>query len=142
MNALKTRNKTKCEKCLEKIKKEAEKQIIENTLENEYKYFEEFKQTSGENLREYDFTLFFAALFSEGMDTEFCKRVFDKAVMYSSVSEMLGKKLTMEDFSSRLKEMGLDFNRIEYHQETLESYKKRYWEEYPYEEFYKENNND
>ena len=120
MNALKTRNKTKCEKCLEKIKKEAEKQIIENTLENEYKYFEEFKQTSGENLREYDFTLFFAALFSEGMDTEFCKRVFDKAVMYSSVSEMLGKKLTMEDFSSRLKEMGLDFNRIEYHQETLE----------------------
>lgn len=133
MNALKTREKTKCQRCMDKIKAEAEKQIVENTLENEYKFFEEFEQTAGESIRLADFTLFFSALISEGItDKEVVKTIFDKVVMYSSVSDLFGKKITMEDMQKRLvDEYGIDFNRIEYHHEKLEDFKARYWKENP-----------
>lgn len=131
MNALKTHKETKCKRCLDNLKKEFEKQVTDKTLEMEYNLFTEFRQTAGENIREYDFTLFFSALVSEGMDEEFCKRIFEKVVMYSSTSEMFGKKLTSEEFKENLKKMDIDLNRVEYHQEDIESFKKRYWDTFP-----------
>ncbi|MBR5298086.1 MAG: hypothetical protein IKU29_09525 [Parabacteroides sp.] len=133
MNAVKAMNKSKCQRCMEKMKEEAERQIVENTLENEYKFFEEFEQTAGESIRTADFTLFFSALISVGIeDKALIKDIFDKVVMYSSVSELFGKKLTMEDVQKQLtEEYGLDFRRIEYHHEKLEDFKARYWKENP-----------
>jgi hypothetical protein len=132
MNSLKALNKSRCERCREKMKKEAEHQIVENTLEAEYKYFQSFQENALESIRDIDFTLFFAALVSEGCDKEYVNKIFDKVVMYSSVSELFGKKLTADATREILREeYGLDFNRIEYHCETLDDFKKRYFEENP-----------
>lgn len=137
MNAIKNYNKSRCEKCREKMEQEAARQITEQTLDNEYKYFQEFQKTSGESLRNVDFTLIFGAMVSECIDKETIQRVFEKAVMFTQVSQMFGKKITMEEMLTTLQnEYGLDFDRIQYNCESLEDFKKRYWDEFPIEENY------
>ena len=146
MNALKIHNKTKCERCLEKIKKEAEKQIRENTLENEYKYATEIKDATIETITDGVSTVHYAAManviecndpsiYDENGKIDayrFVKAVFEKAVMYSSVSDMFGNKIDNQTLQKPLVEKyGLDFSRLEFHWESEDDYKSRYYKEFP-----------
>lgn len=145
MNALKAMNKTKCEKCLERIKKEAERQIIENTLKNEYKYATEIKDATIETIVDGVSTVHYAAIanvaecdptiYDENGKLDvgrFITAVFEKAVMYSSISDMFGNKIDNQTLQKPLIEKyGLDFSRLEFHWESEDDYKSRYYKEFP-----------
>lgn len=143
MNVLKTRNKTKCEKCHENMMKEYEEAIklieieaINKSLDEEYNEREKVAESERECIFEQAFTLFFSALLSETSDEDLCTRVYNKTVLLSSMTHLFDKKLTSDDYNKTLAKMGIDLSRIEYHHETCEEFKSRFWKEQ------KENNND
>lgn len=143
MKALKAYNKSHCEKCRENMMKEYEEAIksieieaINKSLDEEYNEREKVAESERECIFEQAFTLFFSALLSETIDEDLCKRVYNKTVLLSSMTHLFDKKLTSDDYNKTLAEMGIDLSRIEYHHETCEEFKSRFWKEQ------KENNND
>ena len=129
MNALKTLNKTKCERCMEKMKKQAERQIAENTLRNEHAYFKEFQHSTGKRWRDMDFTVLLGAMIGEGLSKRTIQRVFERAVTLTQITNVFGKELTMDDMMEKIQnDCDIDFDRIEYKCEPVEDYINRYFE--------------
>lgn len=131
MNVLKARNKSKCDRCMERMKEEAERQVHQYRLEDQYDLHSFYVENIGTNERDHYLTMFLAAAVNVGIDDDTVRKIFEAIVMYSAVGEMFGKKITSEDIERSIKEhFGFDFDRVEYHRESLEEMSKRFWIEY------------
>ena len=108
-----------CNECRKKVLKEAEKIYAEN----QYDILENAVDTAAE----WAAAITIAVLGRQGKTHEEIKAFFEDFCFVSSMSEVFGKQITMNDAIKQFeKEYNIDFDKIEVHLESKKQFVSRY----------------
>lgn len=110
-----------CDKCRKKLLKEAENKYLEHA-------FEIFENTV-DSATTFAICGVLMAFYRRGESKEFIHDLYEELCMIFSVSEVFGKKITMEDMMAMFeKEYDIDWDKVEVNYEDKKAFMRRYKE--------------
>ena len=113
--------RTDCSKCRKALLEEAERQYAEH-------YYEMFENTV-DSAAAWAAAISLSVLIRQNKSPDEIKEFFKEFCFISSLSEVFGKEITVENVVKRLEtEYDIDFNDIEVHVENKKQFMKRYYE--------------
>lgn len=108
-----------CQKCRKELLKQAETQYLEHS-------FEIFENTV-DSATTFAICGVLMCMYRRGESKEYIHDLFEELCMIFSVSEVFGKKITMEDMMAMFsKEYDIDWDKVEVNYEDKKAFMRRY----------------